>query len=173
VVDGPADQREVEVRNDVLAYTSEVLKEEVEVTGPIKVVLYVSSSAKDTDFSAKLVDVLPDGSAYNIQEGIQRMRFREGYDKKVWMEPQGVYQVTIDLEATSNVFLAGHRIRIDVTSSNFPRWDRNLNTGGNNYDETAWVVARNTVHHSLKYPSHALLPVIPSSERDRGSGEQK
>jgi putative CocE/NonD family hydrolase len=161
VVDGPADQRDVEVRSDVLVYTSEPLAEGLEVTGPLKVVLYVSSSARDTDFTAKLVDVLPDGTAYNIQEGIQRMRFREGYAKKVWMEPGGVYKVEIDLEATSNFFKPGHRIRVQVSSSNFPRWDRNLNTGGNNYDETSWVVARNVVHHSARYPSHILLPVIP------------
>jgi len=164
VVDGPADQRDVEMREDVLVFTSEPLADGIEVTGPIKLVLYVSSSAKDTDVSAKLVDVHPDGHAYNIQEGIQRMRFREGYDKKVWMEPGGVYKVEIDLEATSNYFKPGHRIRVDITSSNFPRWDRNLNTGGNNYDETTWVVARNTVHHSAKYPSHILLPMIPDRD---------
>jgi putative CocE/NonD family hydrolase len=161
VFDGPADQRDVEVRSDVLVYTSEPLREGIEVTGPLKVVLYVGSSARDTDFTAKLVDVHPDGTAYNIQEGIQRMRYREGYDRKVWMEPEQVYQVTIDLEATSNFFKPGHRIRVQVSSSNFPRWDRNLNTGGNNFDETAWVVARNTVHHSARYPSHILLPIIP------------
>jgi putative CocE/NonD family hydrolase len=135
VVDGPADQREVEMREDVLVFTSAPLPDGLEVTGPIKLVLYVSSSAKDTDFSAKLVDVHPTGAAYNIQEGIHRMRFREGYHKKVWMEAGGIYKVEIDLEATSNYFKPGHRIRVDVTSSNFPRWDRNLNTGGNNYDE--------------------------------------
>lgn len=161
VFDGPADQRDVEMRNDVLVYTSAPLPEGLEVTGPLQVVLYVSSDARDTDVTAKLVDVHPDGTAYNIQEGIQRLRFREGYDRKVWMEPGQVYRVTIDLEATSNFFKPGHRIRVQVSSSNFPRWDRNLNTGGNNYDETAWVVARNRVHHSAKYPSHILLPVIP------------
>jgi putative CocE/NonD family hydrolase len=161
VFDGPADQREVEIRSDVLVYTTEKLTTRTEVTGPLKVVLYVSSSAKDTDFTAKLVDVHPDGTAYNIQEGIHRMRYREGYHKKVWMEPDQVYKVEIDLEATSIVFKPGHRIRVQVSSSNFPRWDRNLGTGGNNYDETTWVVARNAVHHSAKYPSHILLPVIP------------
>jgi putative CocE/NonD family hydrolase len=144
----------------VLVFTSAPLDQDLEVTGPLKVVLYVSSDAKDTDFTAKLVDVGPDGVAYNIQEGIQRMRFREGFAKPVWMEPAGVYQVTIDLEATSNVFLAGHRLRVDLSSSNFPRWDRNLNTGGHNYDETTWVVAHNAVHHSDRYQSHILLPVI-------------
>lgn len=161
VFDGPADQRDVEARHDVLVYTSPPLERPLEVTGPIKVVLWVSSSARDTDFTAKLVDVSPEGTAYNVQEGIQRMRYREGYDRKVWMEPGGVYRVEIDLEATSNVFLAGHRIRVQVSSSNFPRWDRNLNTGGNNFDETAWVTAAQVVHHSARHPSHILLPVIP------------
>ncbi|MBM4185922.1 MAG: CocE/NonD family hydrolase [Gemmatimonadetes bacterium] len=161
VFDGPADQAEVEVRNDVLVYTSPTLTDGVEVTGPIKAVLYVSSSAKDTDFTVKLVDVHPDGRAFNVQEGIQRMRFREGYQKKVWIEPGQVYKVEIDLEATSMYFKAGHRIRVQVSSSNFPRWDRNLGTGGNNYDETTWVLQHNTVHHSARYPSHLLLPVIP------------
>jgi putative CocE/NonD family hydrolase len=160
VVDGPADQRTVEVRNDVLVYTSEPLAQGVEVTGPVKVVLHVSSNVKDTDFTAKLVDVHPDGRAFNIQEGIQRMRFREGYQKTVWMEPNGVYKVEIDLEATSNFFRPGHRIRVQVSSSNFPRWDRNLNTGGNNHEETTWKVAENVVHHSARYGSHILLPVI-------------
>ncbi len=123
--------------------------------------LYVSSDARDTDFTAKLVDVHPDGTAYNVQEGIQRMRYREGYGRKVWIESGQVYRVEIDLEATSIYFKPGHRIRVQVSSSNFPRWDRNLGTGGNNYDETAWVTQRNVVHHSARYPSHVLLPVIP------------
>ncbi|MGE0553032.1 MAG: CocE/NonD family hydrolase [Gemmatimonadales bacterium] len=161
VVDGPADQRDVEVRTDVLVYTTPPLERGVEVTGPIKAVLYVSSSARDTDFTIKLVDVFPDGTAFNVQEGVQRMRYREGYDKTVWMEPDGVYRVEIDLEATSNYFAPGHRIRVQVSSSNFPRWDRNLNTGGRNYDETEWVVANQTVHHSSGRASHVLLPVIP------------
>jgi putative CocE/NonD family hydrolase len=161
VVDGPADQAVVELRNDVLVYTTTPLENGLEVTGPLSITLYVSSDSKDTDFTAKLVDVHPDGTAYNIQEGIQRMRFRQGYGKKVWMTAGEVYPVTIDLEATSNYFKPGHRIRIDVTSSNFPRWERNLNTGGNNYDESRWVVARNKVHHSAKYPSFVTLPVIP------------
>ena len=124
-------------------------------------VLYVSSDRLDTDFTAKLVDVFPDGRAFDVQEGIQRARYREGYGKKVWMKPGEVYQVKVNLEATSYYFEAGHRIRVEVASSNFPRFDRNLNTGGNNFDETAWKVANNAVHHSAKYPSHIILPVIP------------
>lgn len=160
-VDGSFDQSEVETRHDVLVYTTPVLKEGIEVTGPIKVVLQVSSSAKDTDFAAKLVDVYPDGNAYNVQEGILRARYREGFGKKVWMKPGEVYEVPVDLEATSNYFAPGHRIRLEVSSSNFPRFDRNLNTGGNNYDETRWLTAENQIHHSGKQASYILLPVIP------------
>ena len=146
-------------RDDVLVYTTDPITEGLEVTGPIKAILYVSSSAKDTDFTAKLVDVYPDGTAYNVQEGIPRARYRDSWDKKVLMKPGEVYRVTIDLEATSNYFGQGHRIRLEISSSNFPRFDRNLNTGGSNYNETAWVVAHTTVHHSEKYPSHVVLPV--------------
>jgi putative CocE/NonD family hydrolase len=161
VPEGSYDQREVEARHDVLVYSSAPLDTGLEVTGPLEVVLYVSSSARDTDFTAKLVDVYPDGTAYNIQEGILRARYREGLDHCVWLEPEGVYKLRIDLEATSNWFGPGHRIRLEISSSNFPRWDRNLNTGGNNYDESEPVVARNVVHHTLHYPSHILLPVVP------------
>lgn len=162
--EGSFDQSEVEARHDVLVYTTPELGRGVEVTGPIKAVLYVSSSAKDTDLTVKLVDVYPDGTAYNVQEGVLRARHREGFTKKVWMKPGGVYEVIVDLEATSNYFGPGHRIRVEVSSSNFPRFDRNLNTGGNNFDETAWVVARNRIHHSARYPSHVLLPVIPEPQ---------
>ena len=133
----------------------------LEVTGPIEAVLYVSSTAKDTDFTAKLVDVAPDGTAYNVQEGILRARYREGFDKKVWMKEGEVYKVRVSLWATSNDFAPGHRVRLRVSSSNFPRLDRNLNTGGSNYDETAWVVATNTIRHSSGHASYVLLPVIP------------
>src|SRR5262249_24114435 len=150
-----------EMRNDVLVYTSAALPDGIEVTGPIELTLYVSSSAKDTDFTAKLVDVAPDGTAYNLQEGILRARYREGFDKKVWMTAGTVYPVTIDLHATSNYFGPGHHIRLEVSSSNFPRFDRNLNTGGNNYDETKWVVAENSVHHSAQQSSFIMLPVVP------------
>lgn len=158
---GVFDQSDVETRHDVLVYSTPVLKQGIEVTGPLQVVLYVSSSALDTDFTAKLVDVYPDGTAFNIQESILRARYREGFDKKVWMKQGEVYEVRIDLQATSNYFPPGHRIRLEISSSNFPRFDRNLNTGGNNYDETEWKVATNTIHHTNVYPSHIVLPVIP------------
>jgi putative CocE/NonD family hydrolase len=158
---GALDQTSLETRHDVLVYSTPPLERGVEVTGPIALKLFVSSDARDTDFTAKLVDVYPDGRAFNVQEGILRMRYREGFDRRVWMQPGQAYEIEIDLEVTSNYFAPGHRIRLEVSSSNFPRFDRNLNTGGNNWDETTWRIARNTVHHSARYPSHLLLPVIP------------
>lgn len=157
---GAMDQSEVELRNDVLVYTSAPLDQGIEVTGPLEAILYVSSDTKDTDFTVKLVDVLPDGTAYNVQDGILRARFRQGFDRVVLMEEGQVYRLRIDLHATGTWFGPGHRIRVEVSSSNFPRFDRNLNTGRNNYDETEWRVAHNTVHHSAEHPSHVVLPVV-------------
>ncbi|MEM7185796.1 MAG: CocE/NonD family hydrolase [Bacteroidota bacterium] len=156
---GSFDQQEMEQRDDILVYTSEVLEEGMEVTGFIESTLYVSSDVKDTDFTIKLIDVYPDGRAYNLDETIQRVRYREGYDKEVFMEKGEVYKVDLTPMATSNYFEKGHRIRIEVSSSNFPRFARNLNTGGNNYDESEGVVAQNNVHHSRKYPSQIRIPV--------------
>src|SRR5580765_5344546 len=137
------------------------LKEGMEVSGAIDVTLYVSSDVKDTDITVKLIDVYPDGTAYNLDETIQRLRYREGYDKPpVWMENGKVYKVTLQPMNTSNFFAAGHRIRIEVSSSNFPRFDRNMNTGGNNYDESKGVVAHNAVHHSRQYASQVTLTVV-------------
>jgi uncharacterized protein len=161
IAGGAFDQRKNETRPDILVYSSEPLKEGLELSGPIEVTLYVSSDAKDTDFTVKLIDVYPDGRAYNLDETIQRMRYRDGYDKpNVWMEPGKVYKVTLQPMTTSNYFEAGHRIRIEVSSSNFPRFDRNLNTGGKNYDESKGVVARNAVHHSKQYPSQVKITVV-------------
>jgi hypothetical protein len=158
---GAFDQRKIEERPDVLVYSTQPLKEGVEVSGPIEVTLYVSSDVKDTDFTVKLIDVYPDGRAYNLDETIQRMRYRNGYDKpEVWMEAGKVYKVTLQPMTTSNYFEAGHRIRLEVSSSNFPRFDRNLNTGGKNYDEMKGVVAHNAVHHSRQYPSEIRLTVV-------------
>jgi putative CocE/NonD family hydrolase len=167
---GAFDQRKMETRNDILVYTSEPFKEGVELSGPIVPTLYVSSDAKDTDFTVKVIDVEPDGRAYNLDESIQRMRYRDGYDKPlVWMEKGKVYKVTLQPLNTSNYFAPGHRLRIEVSSSNFPRFDRNLNTGGNNYDETTGVVAHNAVHHSKQYPSQLTITVVkrPTATRDR------
>jgi uncharacterized protein len=161
VAGGAFDQRKIEERPDILVYSTEPLKEGVEVSGPIELTLYVSSDAKDTDFTVKLIDVYPDGRAYNLDETIQRMRYRNGYDKPlVWMESGKVYKVTLQPMVTSNYFEAGHRIRVEVSSSNFPRFDRNLNTGGKNYDESKGVVANNAVHHSKQYPSEIKITVV-------------
>jgi uncharacterized protein len=157
---GALDQRKMEERPDILVYTSEPLKEGIEVSGPITATLYVSSDVKDTDVTVKVIDVLPDGTAYNLDETIQRLRYRDGDDKTVWMEKDKVYKVTLTPMNTSNYFDAGHRIRIEVAGSNFPRFDRNLNTGGNNYDETTAVVAHTAIHHSTQYPSSITLSVV-------------
>jgi putative CocE/NonD family hydrolase len=158
---GAFDQRKMEERNDILVYSTEPLKEGIELSGPIEVTLYVSSDVKDTDFTVKLVDVYPDGHAYNLDETIQRLRYRNGYDKPlVWMKPGEVYKFSFSPMNTSNFFEAGHRIRIEISSSNFPRFDRNLNTGGNNYDETKSVIAHNVVHHSKQYPSEVKITVV-------------
>lgn len=157
---GAFDQRGMETRNDILVYTTEPFADGVEVTGSIETTLYVSSDAKDTDFTVKLIDVAPDGTAYNLDETIQRVRYREGYDKEVFMEEGKVYQVELTPMSTSNYFKPGHSIRIEVSSSNFPRFDRNLNTGGKNYDESEAVVARNGVHHGGAYGSFVKLPIV-------------
>ncbi|MCR9103385.1 MAG: CocE/NonD family hydrolase, partial [bacterium] len=160
-IDGGAfDQQELEARQDILVYTTPPLEEGVEISGFIETTLYVSSDAKDTDFTVKLIDVYPDGRAYNLDETIQRVRYREGYDKEVFMEEGEVYKVDLTPMSTSNYFEKGHRIRIEVSSSNFPRFTRNLNTGGNNWDETEGVKARNQVHHSAQYPSQVRLPIV-------------
>ena len=158
---GALDQRSNEAREDVLVYSTGPLENGLEVSGPVDVTLYVSSDAKDTDFTVKLVDVFPDGTAFNIDDNIQRVRYREGYDKPpVWMEKGKVYKVAFQPMQTSIYFPPGHELRIEVSSSNFPRFDRNLNTGGNNFDETKGVVAHNQVHHSAAYPSSVTLSVV-------------
>lgn len=157
---GAMDQQAMETRHDILVYTTEPLEEGTEVSGSIETTLYVSSDVKDTDFTIKLIDVYPDGTAYNLDETIQRLRYREGYDKEVFMEKGNVYKVELTPMSTSNYFKKGHRIRVEISSSNFPRFARNLNTGGNNYDESEGVVANNSVHHSTQYPSQIRLPII-------------
>jgi len=156
---GSFDQRVMETRNDILVYTTEPLAEGVEISGFIETTLYVSSDVKDTDFTVKLIDVYPDGRAYNLDETILRARYREGFDKEVFMQEGEVYKLDLSAMSTSNYFAAGHSIRIEVSSSNFPRFTRNLNTGGNNWDETEGVVANNAIHHSNQYPSQIRLPI--------------
>ena len=156
---GSYDQRGIEARADVLVYTSEALDEALEITGFIRAKLYVSSDARDTDFTVKLVDVHPDGSAWNIDDTILRARYRDGYDQQVFMQEGEVYELNPTAMASSHEFKAGHRIRVEISSSKFPQYMRNLNTGGNNYDETEGVIARNSLHHSAEYPSQIVLPV--------------
>jgi putative CocE/NonD family hydrolase len=158
---GSYDQRPIEARQDVLVYTSDTLAEDLEVTGTIRSTLYVSSDAKDTDFTVKLVDVYPDGTAYNIDDTILRARYRDGYDKEVFMKPGEIYEIHPTPMSTSYQFKKGHRIRVEVASSKFPQYMRNLNTGSNNYDETEGVVAHNTIHHTPEQPSHIMLPIMP------------
>lgn len=159
------DQRPLEARRDVLSYTTAVLTEDVTVAGPIEVVLHVSSSARDTDFIVKLVDVYPDGTAINLADDGFRVRYREGFDRVALMEPGEVYEIRLANMVTGVRFPAGHRIRVDVTSSSFPLYERNLNTGGDNSNETTWVVAQNTVRHSEQYPSRIVLPIIGDTRR--------
>lgn len=159
---GPYDQRETESREAVLVYTTSVLEEDTEVTGPIKVTLWAKSSAPDTDFVARLVDVHPDGYALNLTDGIIRARYR-GFtqgEEPTLIEPGKVYEYEIDLWATSNLFKRGHRIRLDITSSNFPRWDRNPNTGHDFGADAELVIAHQTILHDDTHPSHVVLPIV-------------
>ena len=159
-VGGAYDQSNIEMRNDVLVYTTPPLDKTVEITGPVSVSLYLSSDAKDTDLTVKLLDVYPDGTAYNLDESIQRARWRDGWESPSFLMPDSVVKVDVGPMVTSNAFAVGHRIRIEVSSSNFPRFERNLNTGGNNYDESNGVLATNTIHHSAQYPSNIVLPIV-------------
>ena len=158
---GSYDQRAIEARQDVLVYSSEPMSQDLEVTGHIRPIIYISSDAKDTDVTVKLVDVHPDGAAFNVDDTIFRVRYREGYDKTILMEDNEVYEIKPTPLSTSHVFKKGHIIRIEVSSSKFPQYMRNLNTGGNNYDEVDGVVANNTIHHSFQYPSRVIFSVIP------------
>ena len=160
---GPRDQREIEARRDVLSYTTPPLQEDLEVTGPVEVWLWASSSAPDTDFVARLCDVLPRGRSVQLTDGIIRARYREvaAGRRPSAIEPGRAYEYRIDLWATSNVFRAGHRIRLDVTSSSFPRWDRNPNTGADPFTDARLEIARQRIHHDPAHPSRLLLPIVP------------
>jgi len=164
LVPGPLEQSVVEKRGDVLCYTTPELTQEMEVTGPLKLHLFASTSAKDTDFVAKLVDVYPDGSAYNVAEGWIRARYRNGILHSSFVQPGKVYEYTLDLAHTSIVFKQGHRIRIDVTSSNFPRIDRNMNTGNAFGVDKTGIPAVQTICHEPDYASYIDLPVIPAAK---------
>jgi putative CocE/NonD family hydrolase len=164
---GPLDQRSVESRDDVLVYTSPALTEDLEVTGPIRTVLYVATSANDTDFTAKLVDVQPDGRPLSVTDGIQRLRYRLSLDKPVFVKRNQAYQISVDTGVTSYVFGPGHRIRVEISSSNFPRFDRNLNSSGLNADQMKFTKAKQTVFHEKGYPSAIILPIIPREGQKR------
>jgi putative CocE/NonD family hydrolase len=160
---GPKDQRRLDARSDVLTYTSAPLERPMEVTGPLRAVIYAATTAPDTDFVVKLMDVHPEGTSIILAEGVLRARFRDGFERPTALEPGRPYAFNIDLAATSNLFRAGHRVRIAVTSSSFPRFDRNPNTGrplGTDGPEDLRP-ARQTIFHDRERPSHIILPVIP------------
>jgi putative CocE/NonD family hydrolase len=154
------DQRPVEQRKDVLVYSTKPLKQEMEVIGPVQAVLYVSTNARDTDFTAKLVDVFADGTARNLTDGILRLRYRNSLEKPELAKPGEVYRVTVDAGVTSNVFQKGHRIRLEVSSSNFPRFDRNANNGGPVEQAPKLLKASQTIYHDPAHPSCLVLKVI-------------
>jgi putative CocE/NonD family hydrolase len=159
---GPRDQRRVESRPDVLVYASEPLDRPLEVTGPLTVILHAATTARDTDFVVKLTDVEPGGASVILAEGVLRARFREGTGREVLLEPGRPYRYTVDLVATCNVFLPGHRIGLAVTSSSFPRFDRNPNTGNRlgSDGRSDLRVAHQTVFHDRERASHVVLPVV-------------
>jgi putative CocE/NonD family hydrolase len=169
---GPRDQRTSENRDDVLVYSTKPLGEDMEVTGPVTLELWARSSAVDTDFTAKLVDVSPVGFAMNLTDGILRMRYRDSQEKPGLMNPDQVYKISVDLWATSNVFKKGHIIRLEVSSSNFPRFDSNLNTGADQATSREFVSATNTILHDAEHPSALLVPVIPAGAANGASGSQ-
>jgi putative CocE/NonD family hydrolase len=170
---GPRDQRASENRDDVLVYSTKPLAEDMEITGPVTLELWVRSSAVDTDFTAKLVDVSPVGFAMNLTDGILRMRYRDSQEKPGLMNPDQVYKISVDLWATSNVFKKGHIIRLEVSSSNFPRFDSNLNTGADQATSREFVSATNTILHDSEHPSALLVPVITAGGAANGtSGSQ-
>jgi putative CocE/NonD family hydrolase len=169
---GPMDQRPAENRRDVLVYSTAPLPSDTEVTGKVQVVLYASSSAPDTDFTVKLVDVFPDGEARNLTDGILRARYRDSLEKPEPITPGEVYRMTIDGGVTSNVFRAGDRIRIEISSSNFPRFDRNPNTGAAVADEKQPRVALQIVYHDRERHSYVLLPVVPRARPELTSSKQ-
>jgi putative CocE/NonD family hydrolase len=158
---GPQDQSKAEARRDVLVFTTPALSRDLEVTGPVSLELYVSTSAVDTDFTGKLVDVWPNGFAQNLTEGILRLRYRNSQENPELAKPGETYRVVVDLWATSNVFLAGHKVRLEVSSSNFPRFDRNLNTGEEQASGTRMSKAVNMIYHEKAHPSVLVLPVVP------------
>jgi uncharacterized protein len=160
---GPQDQRPAEARSDVLVYTTRAFSKNTEVTGPVSLDLFVSSSAVDTDFTGMLVDVWPNGFAQNLTSGILRLRYRNSQEKSEPLKPGETYHVTLDLWATSNIFLAGHKLRLEISSSNFPRFDRNLNTGEEQAHTTRMIKATNVIYHDKAHPSALVVPIVPNA----------
>ena len=158
---GPVDQRPVEARSDVLVYTSAMVREPLAIAGPVRMKLHAATDGRDTDWAVKLVDVAPSGFAMNLAQGILRARFRQRLDRAELLEPGRPYEFDVDLLGTAHVFLPGHRIRVDITSSNFPQFDRNPNTGDDLGSADHVRVARQTVFHGPERPSHVVLPVVP------------
>ena len=166
-IGGPDDYREVEQRADVLVYTSDALTEDMEVCGPLRVHLSAASSARDTDFMAKLIDVWPNGFAQRLNDGMVRARFREGMDKPSLIEPGRVYSYDLDLWNTCQLYQKGHRIRVEVSSSAFPKYDRNLNTGEALGQTTRMAVAQQKIYHDREHPSYVILPIVPRTTSAR------
>jgi hypothetical protein len=169
---GPRDNQVAEVRPDVLVYTTPSLTEDMEVTGPVVAKLAASTSARDTDWTVKLVDVYPTANqpAYNVADGILRARYHASLEKPELLQPGRPYEFTVDLSNTSNVFKKGHKIRIEVSSSNFPQYDRNQNTGHTLFVDDEIVVAHQTVYHDNAHASYILLPIIPSANTGTAGG---
>jgi hypothetical protein len=159
---GPRDRSHIQLRPDVLTFTTDVLTEDLEITGPISATVWASSDAIDTDFTATLTDLEPEGKAIALCEGIVRARFRDGTENPQMIIPGKIYKFEIDMWNTSNSFNKGHRIRIEISSSNFPRYNRNLNSGNPIASDTDITIANQTVYHGSKYPSHINLPLIPA-----------
>ena len=161
--DGPRDQRLVQGRNDILVYTSEPVQKDLEITGRILCKLYASSTATDTDFTAKITDVYPNGYSQILREGVIRARYRNSFKKQELISPGTVYEYTIDLWSVSHVFKQGHKIQVEISSSNFPKYDSNPNTGHRFGEDAEMQKATQTIFHESRYPSHVILPVVPSS----------
>jgi putative CocE/NonD family hydrolase len=158
--EGSFDQRPVEGRQDVLIFTTSILQEDIEIIGPVSIKLYAATDARDTDFTAILIDVQPDGKAMNVTEGIMRARFRESiWEAPKLLTPGQTYEYTLELLPTARVFQKGHQIRVHLSSSRFPLWDRNTNTGNNPATDTQTEVAHQTIYHDATHPSHILLPI--------------
>jgi uncharacterized protein len=164
-VAGPKDQRPLAGRKDILVYSSEPLKEPLAIAGPVKMKLFAATDGPDTDWVVKLIDVRPDGFAINVCEGILRARYRKGTSRPELLTPNQPYEFEVDLVGTANVFLPGHRLRVDVTSSHFPQFDRNPNTGEPSGSSSRVRVASQTIFHSVDRASHIILPVVPMPKK--------